>query len=797
VRVEPVLTAHPTEAKRASVLELHRATYVLLMELEEEGLADSRRSAIRSEIKVALERLWRSGEILLEKPDVASERRGILFYLREVFPAALNELDGRLHRAWEAAGFDRSLLADPRAWPRLRFGTWVGGDRDGHPLVTADVTWETLRELRAEAMTVLSQHLRRLAADLPLSSHFQQPPPILTSALEEMRAEDPALGASLTRLHSDEPWRQFALFLEAKLPTPGSSGAVFRQPAELDAHLATLAASLVAVGAGRLAEASVRPVRRALDVFGFHLAALDVRQNSAFHDVAVAQILAAAGFSDTDFGSWSEDRRLAFLNAELSSPRPFLFSRSGVGTEADAVLGCYARLRQAIETYGGECVGSLIVSMTRQLSDLLVVYLMAREAGLARWEEGALACVLPVVPLFETLADLERSPELLSAFLDHPVTKRSIELQRTLRARPLAGHPPPAIQQVMIGYSDSNKDCGILASQWALHRAQSHMAKVGAAKGVGIRFFHGRGGTISRGAGPTHRFLGALPPGSIHGDLRLTEQGETIAQKYSNIPAATYNLELLLAGVVGFSARERFARPADTADPVVWEVLARASTEAYTMLIRHPHFMTFYSEATPIDALEASRIGSRPARRTGRRSLADLRAIPWVFSWNQSRFFLPGWYGVGAGLEALRNAQPEVFTRFRDNLRSDPFSYFVFTNVETNIASAATEIMKQYAGLVADDSARTVIMEMVLAEFARTQGILAELFGGALESRRPRMLKTLSLRAAALGILHERQIALLSTWRSARGAGDAEAELLLPQVLLSINAIASGLRTTG
>ena len=355
VRIEPVLTAHPTEAKRAAVLEQHRAIYHLLTSLENDSLTPTQRGAVRAEIKVVLERLWRTGEILLEKPRVSTERRGVNFYLREVFPLALEQLDERLRHAWIDAGFDPSPLENPHNWPRVRFGTWVGGDRDGHPLVTDQVTEESLRELRLNALVVVHGHLDALSAQLPLSSNFQQTPPALEEALTRLRGENPEAAEAIARQYSDEPWRQYVLLLQARLPLAAGSRAGdqpamreqgtphYRTPNELDADLALLADSLIEAGAKRLADTAVWPVRRALDVFGFHLAALDIRQNSKFHDEALMQILAATGQPIPDFPSWPEEKRVEFLNRELQSPRPFLYNDSGIGPEADAVLSCYGQ----------------------------------------------------------------------------------------------------------------------------------------------------------------------------------------------------------------------------------------------------------------------------------------------------------------------------------------------------------------------------------------------------------------------------------------------------------------------
>jgi phosphoenolpyruvate carboxylase len=395
-----------------------------------------------------------------------------------------------------------------------------------------------------------------------------------------------------------------------------------------------------------------------------------------------------------------------------------------------------------------------------------------------------LVCPLPVVPLFETMDDLDRSPGILGVFLQHPLTRRS----RT------------ASQQVMLGYSDSNKDCGILAAQFALQRAQTALTRVGREQGVELCFFHGRGGTISRGAGPTHWFMAALPHGAMSGGFRMTEQGETIAQKYANLANATYNLELLLAGAAVTTARHRHLPPVEDSCEAFMARLGASSQAAYQDFLKADGFIEFYRQATPIDALENSRIGSRPARRTGKKgfSINDLRAIPWVFSWTQARFYLPGWFGVGSALESLKNDDPAGFAKLKAALPQSTFLSYVLTNVETNLASANLELMHDYAGLVEDPQLRERFLVRIVAEFGRTRSLLAELFEGEMHVRRPRMAKTLYIREAPLRVLHQQQIGLLHEWRGHLAAGRASAaDALLPKLLLSINAIASGLRTTG
>jgi phosphoenolpyruvate carboxylase len=390
----------------------------------------------------------------------------------------------------------------------------------------------------------------------------------------------------------------------------------------------------------------------------------------------------------------------------------------------------------------------------------------------------------------ETVQDLQRGPEILRAFLEFPVTRASLEFQARR-----AGRPGKPRQQVMVGYSDSNKDAGILASQWALQRAQTRLAQVGQNAGVPVQFFHGRGGTISRGAGPTHRFLEALPPGSLDGAIRLTEQGESIAQKYGNPGTACYNLELLMAGVTSAAWRHRQAQPISP-ELVPWlDQLAEISMQTYRALMDSEGFLTFHRQATPMDALENTRIGSRPARRTGQSSLADLRAIPWVFSWTQARYYLTGWYGAGTALDSLSD---ETMAVLRAHLRSTPFLHYVLTNIETSLASSDLDVMREYASLVEDESIRIRVWNQIEAEWHRTQRAIKRLRGQEFSRRRPRLGRTLALRAAPLRLLHTQQIALLKRWRSALKAGeDQTAQELFPELLLSINAIASGLRTTG
>ena len=787
VDVQPVLTAHPTEAKRGSVRERHRALYNQLVRNEYPKFTDRERRRIRRRIVTALETLWRTGEIHLVRPDIFRELRDAIHYLRDLFPAALDRLDLHFTEAWRDAGFPVSKLYAAGHVPRLTFGTWIGGDRDGHPLVTPDVTAQALQLLRRGALQLLHSQVLDIASQLTLSRHLNEVPESVETRIDELAfmLGDESLANDLHQRYHEEPWRHLASLIAARLDRQADGNPGYDAPEKLDRDLQLIAETVAENGCHHLANQHIRPLRQTLEIFGFHLAALDVRQNSDFHDRAISQLLTAANIPDgKNYAAWSEDDRLALLNRELESPRPFLHDRCSVGEEADLVLNAYRVLAKHLRQRGSAGLGSLIVSMTRQLSDLLGVFLLAREAGLATPSDDGLFCQLEVVPLFETIDDLENAPAILDAFLSHPIVKHR--------------HAPS--QQLMLGYSDSNKDCGILSSGWALHCAQQALSQTAAKHDITPRFFHGRGGTISRGAGPTHWFMAALPHGSLSGGFRMTEQGESIPQKYSNLANATYNLELLVAGAAVTTAEHQQPKPETDPAHDFFPELSEISRKAYQAFLKTDGFIDFYRQATPIDALENSRIGSRPARRTGKKghSIDDLRAIPWVFSWTQARFYLPGWFGVGSALESLKSSAPERFAAFKASIPHSPFTSYTLTNVETNLASANAELMHAYADLVTDPTLRETFITLIIDEFERTRELVTELFDGPMHERRPRMAKTLEIREAPLRILHRQQIELIREWRALVADGkESKAEALYPSLLLSINAISAGLRTTG
>lgn len=764
IEVEPVFTKHPTEAKRWSVLRIHRAL-IEVLEKEEQCVTQMEHIQVRESLDVLIERLWFTGELFVRKPGIHEELSNLLYYLTQVLPETQPLLDANLSFAWRQSWPDEEPL-QAREMPHLHYGSWVGGDRDGHPLVTDETTEHALDTLRKNALEILRKRLYALAPKLSFASS-QTPAP---KEMQEILLKHADKGI----LRQEEPWRNYVQILAESLEECSVE--------DTQAALEALGSWLEKVGAEHIVSVEIQPLLRLMKSIGLHLARIDIRQNSEYYEKALIQHFEVASPEEAKkYSSGDESVRIEVLNDELKNPRPLVNEAIELPAEATQVRRTLKIVAKKMRRYGSKAVGALIISMTRELSDLLTLYVLCKEVGLTKHDGEGLYCVLPVVPLFETFEDLERAPEIVDSFLAHPFTRR--RLKANTRAR----------MMVMLGYSDSNKDTGILASQWALLRAQQELIAVGDKHGVDMQFFHGRGGTVGRGAGPTHRFLEALPDGALRGGLRLTEQGEVIGQKYNTIPTATSSLEHLIAGTLGSQLLKQHRGRSSGKLNETMANLAKYSQGRYKSLLNADGFIQFYRQATPIDAIEQSRIGSRPSRRTGQASLEDLRAIPWVFSWNQSRYYLAGWFGVGTGLSQLEKESSELYDFVCNHWKETPFLRYVFYNIESSFNSADPKWMSAYADLVEDASLRKRFLDNVLEEYETTKEQLNKIFERPLPQRRPRFWKTLQAREAPLQILHREQIRLLEKLRSAEGVDEHTKEALL----LVVNAIASGLRTTG
>lgn len=782
-KVVPVLTAHPTEAKRLTVLDIHRELYLLLVKRENPNWSTSEQLALKEEVISLMERWWRTGEIFLEKPRLEDERNNLMHYFENAFPEALGLSDQRLRDAWRLMEFDPELLETPEHFPLIQFGSWVGGDRDGHPFVTPEFTASTLLLHREAALKMIRKQLFGLAEKLSFSIYRVVFPEAFIKELQEKGELLGKEGQKAIDRNPSEPLRQFINLLLVQLDNTldangnKESGCYFESAQQLAEQLRKLRELLFDLKADHIAKQSLFPVERIVQCFGFHLSKIDIRQNSAYHEKAISQMLAASGASSTAYGDWSEEDRLEFLNRELNSNRPFLVAGQSCGPEADNVLGYFNKVRSYVDQFGTDGIGSIIVSMTRSLSDLLVVHLFLREVGLH--DAG-----LPVVPLLETIDDLVAGPDILTAYLEHPVVKT----QRQNKDK--------FTQEVMLGYSDSNKDGGIMTSRWNIYKAEQKLTEVAEQLGVKLCLFHGRGGTISRGGGKIHRFLDSMPAGSMSGHIKMTVQGETIANLFANRLTATYNLEMFVAG----TARQAMISKEEKVDERRYQMmdqLVDMARTTYRKLLDHPSFIEFYGGATPIDVLEQSKIGSRPVRRTGQRTLDDLRSIPWVFSWSQSRFNLSGWFGMGTALAIFQQEHPEDFDYLKVLAKDWPFLKYSLIQIESNLLNSDSDVMNSFADLVENKEVKKELMSLIMNDYQTGLDKIEEVMEASVESRRRSKLENNRLRDNALHILHNIQIDNLTKWRSIRDSNPVQGDLHLLQLLLLVNALSGGLKNTG
>ena len=799
IEVQPVLTAHPTEAKRPVVLKNYRELYLLLVKRENSMYNSYEQEEIKNEIKRVITSIWHIDEFYMEKPKVETELDNVIHYFVNVFPEIINLLNRRLSQAWKKAGYDNKPLVESNNFPLLKFGTWIGGDRDGHPLVTAEVTQNALLKLRLNAFVILRNELVKLSENLSFYTDKEDLPGDISERMNEILAETGAESTDLLAANYNEAYKLFILLLIKKLPIHIGKANSFEllenagsytQSQQLIKDLELLKAGLKEHGAAKLANYSVNHTIQIVRTFGFHLAELDIRQNSNYYEKALMQIINESK-SNGDFPNEpAPSFQKEIIKNEMKTNRPFLRNWETLPHEAKSTLDCFAVLHNYMRKYSGHSLGSLIVSMTRNASDLLMVYILAREAGLTFYKD-TLGIKLHVVPLFETIEDLITSPAIMEEYFSHPEVQNSLEYQRKIK------NQRHKIQEVMIGYSDSNKDGGILASSWYLYKAQKEISDVGKKYGIQIKFFHGKGGSISRGAGPVHWFLRSLPHGTLSGKFKITEQGETIEKKFANKINAAYNLELMLSGATLNTLLHQKTEQKENEATEILEYMGKESFNYYNELLNNKHFLEFYQQATPIDVIEQSKIGSRPARRTGKRTFSDLRAIPWVFSWGQSRYQLTGWYGVGSTLEKMQNEYPEKYNRLKEYLHTNHFVRYILTNIDTSLASTDEDIIKMYAGLVQNKEVRDSILEILLTELDKTRERMMELLGRPMKERRKNHYYSTGLRAEALTILHKNQVSHLEKWRDSEQQTQEEKDKLLTQLLSSVNAIANAMGTTG
>ncbi|MBO0729738.1 MAG: phosphoenolpyruvate carboxylase [Acidimicrobiaceae bacterium] len=773
LRVTPVLTAHPTEVRRRTVLDRSREISRLLTAEDRD-----REGHLRVEILA----LWQTAILRGSRLRVRDEINEALHYYDLSLLDEIPALHQRLARH----------VVGGRLPPVLVMGSWIGGDRDGNPFVVAGVLELALRRQAEVALRRHLQNLRRLAIQLSMSSE------LVTVSRAVGRLAETSGDTSQFRL--EEPYRRACNGMYARLAAtarevlgwvpgaePRADREPYREPAELVADLEVVEASLTDHGGAPIAEARVAPVRQSVEAFGFHLSGLDTRQNADVHEAVVADLLAAAGETER-YLDLAEADRVALLLRELHKHRPLTSPYLRFRPQTTTELEMLGALAAGIARHGPAALPNYIISKSEAVSDLLEVAVLLKEVGLYRppTAERRAMCRLTVVPLFETIHDLARSGQVLDELMALPLWKDLV-----------AGWG--GWQEVMLGYSDSNKDGGYLASNWALYRAERDLVAAADRAGIRLRLFHGRGGAVGRGGGPTYDAILAHPAGSVQGGIRLTQQGEIIAATYSDRPHAARELEGLVAAAIEASAQNRADqagadRPETAADRDVMDELSAIALEQYQNLVyRTDGFVDWFRAATPIGELAALNIGSRPASRRPSQRLEDLRAIPWVFSWTQCRVMLPGWYGAGAALAAWMQRGETHAEALTGMWQRWPFFRSVMSNMEMVLAKTDLGIARRYQALVPDPALRGRIFDALVAEHGRaTQTVLAITGQEALLAANPDLARRLRNRIPYLDPLNLLQVDLLRRWRG----GDHQRHVEIG-IHLTINGLATGLRNSG
>ena len=784
--VSPVITAHPTETRRRTVFDVQARITELMRRRARYRDDEPDYTAIDHDIRRQILTLWRTALIRLARLRISDEIEvGLRYYeltLLEVIPRINADVRAALRARWP--GYE--LLGRPI----LRPGSWIGGDRDGNPNVTGEVVARATRRAAAVIFAHFMKELVALEKSLSQSIRLVDITPDLAQLADAAGDDSPQ--------RADEPYRRAirgirlrtaatarrALGSAADLPSVSElagarldSIAPYDGPAQLLAELDIVDASMRASGDGLLADERLAALRGAVETFGFHLQGLDMRQNSEVHEEVVAELLAWSGVHP-DYRSLSEPERIDLLSEELSTRRPLLGPHAQLSELATKELGVIRAARAALDALGPDTVPNYIISMCTSVSDMLEAALLLKEAGILDPGDDRTPprCPVGVVPLFETIDDLRSGAATLAAALDIPVYRRLVA------ARAMA-------QEVMLGYSDSNKDGGYLAANWALYRAELDLVETARKTGIRLRLFHGRGG------GRSYDAILAQPAGAVRGSLRLTEQGEVISTKYAESGSAHRNLESLVAGTLESSLLdvEGLGEGAESAYEV-FEELAEAARRAYARLVHEtPGFVDYFRASTPIAEVADLNLGSRPASRKPTSSVSDLRAIPWVMAWSQARVMLPGWYGTGSAIQEWAGSDTERWQMLRELYRRWPFFRTVMSNLAQVMAKADMDIAESYAELVDDTALRTTIFGMIRAEFDRTAEVHAAITGSdQLLADNPALAESIRNRFPYLEPLNQMQVELLRR----RRAGD-DSELVERGILLTMNGLATALRNSG
>ena len=783
----PTITAHPTEAKRVTVLEIHRRIYVLLYRIEASRWTQREREKLISSLRDEIDLLWLTGELRLEKPTVEQETIWGLHFFEQSLFKRVSETHERLKWALNLS-YPGENFSIP---PFFKFGSWIGGDRDGNPYVTNDVTKDSLLKNRQiildyyiESIEILVEKLSVSRESVTLSKNFENHLNNILKSIDELE--------SISTRNPGEVFRQFLSCMLIKLrgtlesEEEGHYSAISYQNADdfiLD--LKHLSEGLSESNCEQLSNLLVNPLLQEAESFRFCTVRLDLRENSDSINHALSVIWVAMKNGEEPPAPNSEEWK-KWLLEELEKPLDTLPTFSNLDESSSSTLGLFEMVTQMMDKLDNEAFGNFILSMTKTVNDILGVYFLAKITGIFSGENEKEFSRLSIVPLFETIEDLRSAPKIVQELLAVPIISKTIK-QKT------------GIQEVMIGYSDSNKDGGYFTANWELNRAQAGLTKVGDEAGIPISFFHGRGGSVSRGGAPTGIAVAAQPAGSVHGQMRITEQGEVVSSKYANEGTAQYQMELLAASVFQHTLRsldEEQLKPNSDFDSTM-ESLSSLAFKKYRELAESNGLVDYYSAASPVEELAKMNIGSRPARRTGTKSLDDLRAIPWVFAWTQNRHLVPGWYGVGTAIKEFTNKHGDNGRKLIKKMFTESRLFrLIVDETEKTLSLIDFDICEAYSDLVEDEVIRKNIFNMISKEYNLTKEVILEITGEEkLSQRFKKFSRKLNRRSPVLHQAGLEQIKLIEEFRQ-RNKGDEITDDLIP-LLLSINCISSGLGWTG
>ena len=789
--VSPVLTAHPTEVQRQSTQHALQQIAGVLERRDRQTLTPYELLEADETLKQVVLTLWHTRMVRSERLRVIDEVKNGINYFRTTFLTELPRLHGDTEDLLRARFPDHTWALPPF----LRVGSWIGGDRDGNPFVTAETLQETVRLQSSATMEFYLEEVHALGYDLPLSDRLVS----VTDALSALSARSP--DASSQRL--DEPYRRAligiysrlaataqALGLPAPIRQAIGTDAPYTSAEELASDLAVIGESLRQHGSERLTTGRLRRLLRAVELFGFHLAPLDLRQNSEVHERVVAELLANAG-ACADYASRSEEERIGILIEELVGRRPLYSPHLSYSSEVSGELAITFSARELRRRFGCGALPHYVISKCDGVSDMLEVALVLKEAGIAVGGESPTAS-MQIIPLFETIEDLRRAGATMDALFALPLYRARVTSQGDL-------------QEVMLGYSDSNKDGGFLTSGWELYQAELALMEVFARHGVKLRLFHGRGGSVGRGGGPSYEAILAQPAGAVSGQIRITEQGEVIASKYATPDVGRRNLELLVAATLEASLidHEQRGEHADRVDHDFHPVMERLSAIAFrayrTLVYETPGFVQYFRESTPLAEIATLNIGSRPASRRPSDRIEDLRAIPWVFSWAQCRLMLPGWYGFGSAIAGFLADTPNGLPMLQRMAQRWPFFRTLLSNIDMVLAKSDLAVASRYAELVQDGELRQRVFTLLSAEWHRTRDALQQITGHAeLLADNPLLKRSIENRFPYMDPLNHLQIELLRRYRGAQASGaGTDDERRRRGIHITINGIAAGLRNSG